>query len=120
MSTSFRLGSDRFDAWNHNDGRLFLMHHERTDERSSHSVGNAFATEDALMAAARDHIAMVEDTGNCRGEIHVRLRSLGRAHIARLGTTRTRCGRDLPVLAEYLRATIVDKSEICGGCLRAY
>ena len=120
MTSTFRIDRDRFDVWNHNDGRLWLMHHERADERSSHSVGHAFGSEAALMAAARDHIAMVEDTGNCRGEVYVRARPLGRAHIARLGASRTRCGRDLPARAEHLRVAVKDESEVCGGCQRAY
>ena len=120
MQGSFTIGRDRFDSWTDTYGRLHLMHHERANENHSHSVGPAYTAREDMMAAARDHIGLVEDTGNCRGEVKVRMGVYTKAHIARLGTRRTRCGRDLPTLAEHLRVVVTNPDEVCGSCLHAY
>lgn len=81
----------------------WLVWHEDPETGSEHGLGGRPATRENTAALAATHAALLVETGNCQGVIHLQLHAGGATHRGRLNSTLTSCGIRLPATVDNFR-----------------
>lgn len=129
---TFGVDGEEFRAWAHLTTyaapHWFVMHHDpATGAGHEHYLGGwpypwPESLEEAKASAAA-HVAALRETGNCQGNIALRLRLNGVVHRGHLDSERTACGLRLPgSIADFRIPGPVYNSSIfnCGRCAQTW
>lgn len=86
-----------------------------------HGLGGRPGTREDTEALAATHVALLVETGNCRGVIRLQLRAEGAVHRGRVNSTLTSCGLRLPAAPDEFRIPGAIKAHdlrvfSCGRC----